>query len=86
MCYAGGLHWRGVPIDVRDPKSALTTEIGRRHRDDPAGFVGEMLGIADIFGTDLIGSEAVKAALTTFVTQLRSMPAIDDVAALLHGG
>jgi fructuronate reductase len=86
MCYAGGLHWRGAPVDVRDPKGPLTTEIGRRHADDPAGFVGEMLGISDIFGTDLVGSEAVRAALTSFVSQLRTMPAIDVVAAVLQGG
>jgi fructuronate reductase len=86
MCYAGGLHWQGRPIDVRDPKSAVTTEIGRRYGDAPERFVAEMLGIADIFGTDLVGNADVRAALAGFVTQLRSMPAIDAVARLLSEG
>jgi fructuronate reductase len=86
MCCAGGLHFAGKPIDVRDPESAVTTEIGRRHRDAPERFVAEMLRIADIFGTDLVGNAAVRAALARFVTQLRSAPAIDVVARLLSEG
>lgn len=82
MCYAGGLHWQGKPVDVRDPKSAITTEIGKRHGNDPAAFVAAMLGIDDIFGTDLAGNNAVRTALAKFVAQLRQVPAIEAVAAL----
>ncbi|MDB5530406.1 MAG: hypothetical protein JWR51_3509 [Devosia sp.] len=83
MCYAGGLHWQHKPIDVRDPKAPVTTEIGRRYGSDPAGFVVEMLKLADIFGTDLVDKEPVKARLAHFVRQLRAAPAIEVVAALI---
>lgn len=86
MCYAGGLHWQNGPIDVRDPKRGMTTEIGRRFGNAPESFVAEMLGIADIFGTDLVENAAVKLALSGFVRQLRSMPAVEVVARLLSQG
>lgn len=86
MCYAAGLHWRDIPIDVRDPKSTVTLEIGHRSGSDPAAFVGEMLRISDIFGADLIKSDLVRTTLTGFVGQLRTMPASQVVAALLSAG
>jgi fructuronate reductase len=82
MCYAGGLHWQNKPIDVRDPKAAVTTRIGRSHGSDPAAFVAEMLKLAEIFGTDLVDNELVRTRLARFVGQLRSAPAADVVAAL----
>ena len=85
MCYASSLHWRNAPIDVRDPKSATTTEIGQRLGHNPQAFVQEMLGLADVFGTDLIANAAVRTALARFVGRLRSAPAIEVVAALLRG-
>ena len=85
MCYASGLHWRNAPIDVRDPKSATTTEIGQRLGHNPQAFVQEMLGLADVFGTDLIANAGVRTALARFVGRLRSAPAIEVVAALLRG-
>ena len=85
MCYAAGLHWRGVPIDVRDPKAGVTTEVGRRLGHDPQTFVVEMLGIADIFGTDLIADDAVRKVLVKRVEQLRSAPGVEVVAAVLRG-
>lgn len=83
MCYAAGLHWRNIDLDVRDPFAATTTAIGRRHRDDPAAFVREMLWIADIFGTDLAANDAVATTLAACVAQLRRAPARDAVAALV---
>lgn len=85
MCYAGGLHWRNAPIDIRDPKAAATAEIGRRLGHDPEAFVSEMLGLADIFGTDLAANAAVGTALVKFVGGLRAAPGIEVVAALLRG-
>jgi fructuronate reductase len=85
MCYAGGQHWRNAPIEVRDPKSAITTDIGRRHRDDPRGLVIEMLRMADVFDTDLAENPAVVTALARFVGQLRAAPASQVVVALLQG-
>lgn len=86
MCYAAGLHYRNVPIDVRDPKSATTTEIGRRYGHDPVAFVAAMLAIADIFGTDLAANDTVRTSLAKVVGQLRAEPAAQVVAALLQGG
>ncbi|MET3898064.1 fructuronate reductase [Devosia sp. UYZn731] len=83
MCYAAGLHWQNKPVDVRDPKASVTTEIGLRHGSDPTAFVAEMLKLADIFGTDLVDNEPVKARLAQFVGQLRAAPAIEVVAALI---
>jgi fructuronate reductase len=86
MCYAGGLHWRGEPIDVRDPKSITTTEIGRRHGNDPQTFVAAMLDLGEVFGTDLAGNNLIRTTLARFVQQLRAAPASQVVAALLRDG
>ncbi len=71
---------------MRDPKSATTAEIGRRHSNDPQAFVAEMLSIADIFGTDLAAGDIVRTALAGFVAQLRTAPAVEVVATLLRAG
>jgi len=84
MCYAGGLHWRNAPIDIRDPKAAVTADIGRRLGHDPQAFVSEMLGLADIFGTDLAANAAVGRALGKLVGGLRAAPGVEVVAALLR--
>jgi fructuronate reductase len=86
MCYAAGLHWSGKTVDVRDPKSAATIEIGHRLEGDPRGFVYEMLQLSDIFGTDLVANDSVRTALAEYVGQLRLRPAIDVVVALLAAG
>jgi hypothetical protein len=62
----------------------VTTEIGRRHGSDPSKFVAEMLKLADIFGTDLVGNDDVRTTLARFVGQLRAAPASEVVAAVMR--
>ncbi len=81
--YAAGHNWRGQTLDVRDPISATTREIGRVAAGNAAVLVDGMLGIESVFGTDLRRQAAAVSKLTDFVSQLSQTPTLDVVRTYL---
>ena len=74
MRYVAGVDEHGRPIDVRDPLSGRLRSIANDAGNAPAALVGGLLGVREIFGEDLAGSDVFRTVL------------IDHLAALLEFG
>lgn len=75
MQYACGHDCSGASFPVNDPLSEATLAIGNRTRDRPEARVRALLGLREIFGTDLATDAEVVARLGDFVHQLQRHPA-----------
>ena len=85
MKYAAGRDWQGGALDVRDPLSAQTMQIGAASGGDMAVMVDRFLDIAQVFGTDLKTNSDVKRRLTACLVALSQKPAIAVVAEHMAG-
>jgi fructuronate reductase len=67
MRYVAGVDERGAPIDVRDPLAGRLAALARPRLGEPHELVRALLGVAEIFGSDLPARaelvEPVSAAL-----------------------
>jgi fructuronate reductase len=62
--YVGGTDEQGAAIDVRDPLAETLRGVQAARAADPDGRVGAVLGLRQIFGTDLSADERFVAAVT----------------------
>jgi fructuronate reductase len=67
MRYVRGVDGRGAPIDIRDPLSA---ELARHAGGSPADRVDALLGIAQVFGTDLPRAPGFRTLLVDWLVRL----------------
>jgi fructuronate reductase len=84
MRYVGGIDERGQKIDVRDPL-ADRLRAASDSAGDWAGKVSALLGIEDVFGTDLPACGAVREAVTDAYRRLSTEGAETAVARYLAG-
>ena len=68
--YASGTDERGHPIAVSDPLAPTFARIVAAAGADPTRIAAGFLDLAPVFGTDLAGHEAFRAAVTTNVVRL----------------
>ena len=75
MRYVTGVDERGEPIDVRDPLADLLGDVTRQAAGDPAALVGALLGVQDVFSSDLPADRNFADALSAAMAQLVSQGA-----------
>jgi fructuronate reductase len=63
MRYVTGIDEHGSPIDVRDPLAARLRSIADASAGSPEGLVDGLLQVSEVFGNDLPGHPAFRAAL-----------------------
>ncbi len=73
MRYAAGADERGLPIDVRDPLADMLRRAADAAGPSPERLAPALLGVIEIFGSDLPADprfrEAVTQALATLTRQ-----------------
>ena len=79
MRYVGGEDESGSPIDVRDPLAERFAAIAAEHTD-PIARVDALLGITDVFGTELPQSDLFRNTLIGHYMRLESDGAANTVA------
>jgi fructuronate reductase len=71
IVYVGGMDERGEPIDVRDPLAETLRRMQADWPEDPDGRVRAVIGLQQIFGTDLPEDGRFIAAVTAAYRNLR---------------
>ncbi|MFY8031522.1 MAG: mannitol dehydrogenase family protein [Devosia sp.] len=70
MRYVTGIDEKGEPIDVKDPHAARLRAIADAAGRDAEKLADGLLGLPEIFGTDLPGNAAFRAAVTGHLAAL----------------
>jgi fructuronate reductase len=83
--YARGIGEDGAPIDVRDPLAGPLRSALETAGEEPSRLVSAALGFEAIFGRDLPGSPALRAALEDALARLRGLGARGAAARLGAG-
>ncbi|HET8728361.1 MAG TPA: mannitol dehydrogenase family protein [Alphaproteobacteria bacterium] len=86
MRYVTGIDDAGNPIEVQDPMAGRLRAIADAAGRDPERLVAGLLGVAEIFGTDLIASRDFRALLTEHLRSLFDKGAAATVRELAAGG
>ncbi len=85
MCYVTGIDEQGKPIDVRDPFAEALRDRAAKAGDDSSALAVALLGVEEIFGTDLPLSEQFRAAVARSLDGLFVRGAAATLAALPRG-
>jgi fructuronate reductase len=70
MRYVTGIDEKGEPIDVKDPHAARLRTIADAAGRDAEKLADGLLGLPEIFGTDLPGNAAFRGAVTVHLAAL----------------
>jgi fructuronate reductase len=68
--YASGVDEQGRAIAVSDPLAPTFAQIAAARAGDPAALAAGFLDLVPVFGTDLVGHAAFRAAVTRHVVAL----------------
>jgi fructuronate reductase len=70
MRYVTGVGENGEPIDVKDPLAPKLRTIADTAKDSPRELVEGLLGVSEVFGTDLARNQIFRTLLLRYVSSL----------------
>ena len=79
MRYVTGIDEKGHPIDVKDPHVGAPARHRRCRKPRPPALAGGLLGVTEIFGTDLPQNAAFRDLVTAHLRSLFENGAIETV-------
>lgn len=82
MRYVTGIDEQGNAVDVKDPHAARLRAIADAAARDPEKLATGLLAVTEIFGTDLAGNAAFRAAVTNHLKSLLESGSAATIAAL----
>jgi fructuronate reductase len=82
MRYVTGIDEQGKAIEVRDPLAARLRAIADSADRDPARLVAGLLGVTEIFGTDLPGNASFRDTVTAHLAALYQNGALETIRRL----
>lgn len=85
MRYVTGIDEKGSRMDVRDPLAPRLRNITQGGGGSPAAIVDGLLGVGEVFGSDLPRNEAFRTELVTHLSSLFRRGAIETVRHLVRG-
>jgi fructuronate reductase len=85
MRYVTGIDEKGENIDVRDPLAMRMMAIAADAGHDAEALYEGLVGLSEVFGTDLAGSQAFGETVATHLDELFEMGVKETVAGVVGG-
>jgi fructuronate reductase len=85
MRYVTGIDEAGNPIEVKDPHAARLRALADASGRDAEKLATALLGVTEVFGTDLPANPAFKSAVTQHLASLFAYGAAETVRRLVTG-